>query len=194
MKKLIFIAFVILAFGVLFMTCQEAMSPDQASQETDPPQIESCNPNPDPEPEPDPEYCGRMTGGGSVFFGEDPRIRVTRGFEIHCDLSKPNNLQVNWQGGNKFHLAELISAVCTDDDNIYQEPPAAPFDTFIGVGIGRLNKQEGATINFVFVDAGEPGVEDWARIQVLDSDGIQVLWVEGFLERGNLQAHDDKCP
>jgi hypothetical protein len=130
---------------------------------------------------------GRMTGGGSVFT--DDNARVTLGFEIHCDLSKPNNLQVNWPGGNKFHMLELTSAICTDDPAINQKPPVAPLDTFTGVGTGRFNGVEGATINFIFVDKGEPGKSDTARIQIFDNGGQEVLYVDGSMKYGNLQAH-----
>ena len=129
---------------------------------------------------------GRMTGGGSVFVDG---ARVTRGFEIHCDRSEPNNLQVNWRPGNKFHLTSLTSAVCTDDSLIIQDPPATDFDTFIGEGIGKLNGVDGATIHFVFVDAGEPGKNDTALIQIKDTGGTVVLYVSGFIDVGNLQAH-----
>jgi len=135
--------------------------------------------------------CGRMTGGGSVFRIDG--ARVTRGFEIHCDLSPPNNIEVNWPGNNKFHMTSLTAAVCTDDPNIHQEPPAAPFDTFTGDGVGKLNNVPGATIHFVFVDAGEPGKNDMASIQVRDVNGNLVLDVSGFINVGNLQAHSDDC-
>lgn len=130
---------------------------------------------------------GRMTGGGSVFT--DDNTRVTLGFEIHCDLSKPNNLQVNWPDGNKFHMLELTSAICTDDPAINQKPPVAPLDTFEGVGTGRYNGVEGATISFTFVDKGEPGKSDTALIQILDNGGHEVLYVYGSMKYGNLQAH-----
>ena len=134
---------------------------------------------------------GRMTGGGSVFTLE--KARVTRGFEIHCDLRDPNNIEVNWPGGNKYHMDILTSAVCTDEPGVNPDPPPdTPFDTFTGVGTGKLNGVPGATINFVFVDAGEPGDMDTAEIRVTDPDGIVVLNVSGFLDRGNVQAHEDK--
>jgi len=48
-----------------------------------------------PEPPPPPEVEGRMTGGGGVLTTAG--VRVTHGFELHCDAVKPpNNLQVNW--------------------------------------------------------------------------------------------------
>ncbi|MCD4810302.1 MAG: hypothetical protein K8R17_10435 [Methanosarcinales archaeon] len=130
---------------------------------------------------------GRMTGGGSVFTGDN--ARVTLGFEIHCDLSKPNNLQVNWPDGNKFHMLELTSAICTDDPKINPKPPVAPLDTFTGVGTGRFNGVEGATIYFTFVDKGEPGKSDTAWIQILDNGEQEVLNVYGSMKYGNLQAH-----
>jgi len=132
---------------------------------------------------------GRMTGGGSVFRIDG--ARVTRGFEIHCDLREPNNIEVNWPGGNNFHMTSLTAAVCTDDPAIIQAPPVAPFDTFTGDGTGKLNGEPGATIHFVFVDAGEPGKNDTALIQIWDSASNLVLEVSGFIDVGNLQAHKD---
>jgi hypothetical protein len=150
------------------------------------------------EPEEQPGSCGRMTGGGSVFTTDG--VRVTRGFEIHCDLRNPNNLQVNWPG-HRFHMVELTSALCTDSPAIDQTPPpSAPFDTFQGTGRGRLNREPGAHIQFVFVDAGEPGTMDTASIKIYDKDDNLVLDVPGdpslpgYLRKGNLQTHkDNKC-
>jgi hypothetical protein len=146
--------------------------------------VDDCGTTPPPS-----STCGRMTGGGSVFTIDN--ARVTRGFEIHCDLSKPNNIEVNWPGGNKFHLSELTSSVCTDDPIIMQEPPDAPFDTFDGRGTGKLNNVDGATIHFIFSDHGEPGKNDTALIQIWDPDGNEVLFVSGNMKHGNLQAHKD---
>ncbi len=67
-----------------------------------------------------------------------------------------------------------------------QDPPAANFDTFEGEGVGTLNGDPGHTIFFVFVDAGEPGKEDTALIEI---DGGAALSVSGFIDVGNLQAH-----
>jgi hypothetical protein len=136
--------------------------------------------------------CGRMTGGGSVFTVDN--ARVTRGFEIHCDLREPNNIEVNWPGGNNFHMNTLTSAQCTDDPLINQDPPPnTPFDTFTGDGTGKLNNLPGATIHFMFVDAGEPGKYDMALIIIRDAGGDVVLNVSGYLKNGNIQAHDDGC-
>ena len=88
-------------------------------------------------------------------------------------------------------MLELTSAICIDDPEINPKPPAAPFDTFTGKGTGRFNGVEGATINFEFVDKGEPGKSDTVWIQILDKDGNKVLNVDGSIKYGNLQAH--KC-
>ena len=72
------------------------------------------------EPEEQLGACGRMTGGGSVFTVDG--VRVTRGFERHCDLREPNNIEVNWPG-NRFHMTELTAAVCTNNPAVDQTPP-----------------------------------------------------------------------
>jgi hypothetical protein len=149
------------------------------------------------EPETPPTVPGRMTGGGSVFTIGD--VRVTRGFEIHCDLREPNTLEVNW-AEHKFHTTELTAAVCIDQVSIDQRPPAAPFDTFKGAGVGKLNNRAGARIEFVFVDAGEPGTSDTATLKIYDPSGTLVLdvpgdpQVPGYLTYGNIQAHKDNPP
>jgi len=132
---------------------------------------------------------GRMTGGGSVFGGNS--FRTTHGFELHCDKSNlPNNLEINWASGEKFHLEQLTSAFCFDDPAIAPKPPKAPFDTYVGTGIGRYNGVPGATAEWTFTDAGEPGTKDTAKIKITDAGGHVVLFVSGNLEKGNQQAHD----
>jgi hypothetical protein len=140
----------------------------------------------------DQSTTGRMTGGGGqVTFGG---VNVTRGFTIHCDITLSNNLEINWEG-NKWHLDKpLTAALCLDDPAISPEPPPAPFDTFNGEGIGRLNGVDGYRAKFTFIDAGEPGGNnDRAGIMITDPDGNVVLLVElSFLDRGNIQAHEDQ--
>ncbi|VTU38510.1 hypothetical protein [Variovorax sp. RA8] len=142
---------------------------------------------------------GRMTGGGSFFcpyYGGYQR--VTHGFELHCgtggafegaDPAEPNNLEINFSGGDNFHLTTLTKGLCSDDLAIDQKPPVAPFDTFVGEGTGTFNGQP-ATISFTFVDAGEPGTSDTAR--VLITAGSTVLDCDDAaapLTFGNHQAH-----
>ena len=137
------------------------------------------------EPIPGCGMSGRMTGGGSVFADG---MRVTHGFELHCDpTAGPNNLQINWGRGDKFHLTSLESAICTDDPVIDGGPPGAVFDTFEGTGMGRLNGIDEATITFRLTDAGEPGKNlDLAEFRIAGRSG---LVVRGTLSKGNHQAH-----
>ncbi len=143
-----------------------------------------------PPPPPPPSAEGRMTGGGMQLFGG---ARIARGFTIHCDITLSNNLEINW-GNNKWHIAKpLTSAYCFDDPNVDHGPPAAPFDTFVGEGVGRLNGVDGAIVKFTFVDAGEPGKNDQARIQIFAPGGALVLDVPlSNLDHGNIQAHYDQ--
>jgi hypothetical protein len=144
-----------------------------------------------PPPPPPPVAEGRMTGGG---FGIDGSIKVTGGFTIHCDITLSNNIEINWPG-NKWHLTKPItSAICLDDPNVDHGPPAAPFDTFIGEGLGELNGVPGYLIQFTFVDAGEPGKNDVATIQIFPpGGGAPVLDIGPLnISKGNLQAHYDQ--
>jgi len=134
-----------------------------------------------------------MTGGGSIFDTDmivEYTGRTTHGFVLHCDTRNPNKLEINWEG-NKFHLTDLTSAMCPDTAGIEPNPPDALFDTFIGMGEGRLNGDPGATISFRFTDAGEPGIADTAEINIFDAEGWQVLSITGPLTFGNHQAHSN---
>lgn len=133
---------------------------------------------------------GFMTGGGSVFTSAG--VRVTHGFEIHCDVADlPNNLEINWAPANDFHLENLVTAFCFEDPNINQGHPAAPFNTYVGSGTGKLNGVSGASATWTFTDAGEPGKNDTATITIKDPGGNTVLTVSGKLDSGNQQAHND---
>ena len=135
---------------------------------------------------------GRFTGGGHQLRVDG--VRVTRGLTIHCDLLLSNNLEVNWQG-NQFHMTEHLTTIaCTDDPDIIQAPPAAPLDTLVGIGTGRYNGDDGYTIEFTLVDAGEPGRNDMMGIFVYETiGGTVVLDVPlQLLDGGNLQAHFDQ--
>lgn len=134
------------------------------------------------------EVHGFMTGGGSVFTGDG--ARVTHGLELHCTPSDgANHLQVNWRKG-RFHLTGLDSASCIDDPAISPSPPDASFDTMRGSGTGKYNGQAGASIEFTFADAGEPGRNDTATMTIKDASNNTVLSVTGTLKNGNHQAHE----
>ena len=137
--------------------------------------------------------AGWMTGGGTLEKGQGKgKVGVSHGFELHCNPDElPNNLEVNWNNNSdRFHLETLISATCIDDPNISEVPPVAGFDTYIGEGIGRYNGVPGATITWIFTDAGEPGKDnDYGEMTITDADGVVVLSIAGSLNQGNHQAH-----
>ncbi|MHB9111758.1 MAG: hypothetical protein ACYC4D_03905 [Thermoleophilia bacterium] len=134
---------------------------------------------------------GRMTGGGTIISSLPSFEKVSHGMELHCDATlAPNNLQVNWGKGNKFHLESLVSASCSDDPAIDPGSPTASFDTHQGSGTGRYNGVSGATAEWTFTDAGEPGKNDTAKIVIRDASGNVVLAKTGLLT-GNHQAHPD---
>lgn len=131
---------------------------------------------------------GRMTGGGSVFTAAG--TRVTHGFQFHCDATEgPNNLQINWGKGEKFHLENLDFAFCSDEDGIDEGQPEAGFDTYQGEGTGRYNGVSGYTAKWYFTDAGEPGKADTAIIEIKSPSNATILSVSGNLKNGNQQAH-----
>ena len=143
-----------------------------------------------------PAGTGRMTGGGQqVDVGG--YARISRGLTLHCDIALSNNLEVNWNNGStlmNFHITRpLQSARCILDPAYRQPPPAAPFNTFIGVANGTLNGVPGAVARFTFIDAGEPGRKDMAALQITAPNGQVVLNIPlSNLDRGNYQAHYDQ--
>lgn len=130
---------------------------------------------------------GRMTGGGSIISNG---LRVTHGLTLNCDATKnPQRLEINWDA-NRFHLEQLNTAFCSNDPSINAGQPSAAFNTYTGSGVGRFNGVSGATIEFVFTDAGEPGTEDFAAYTIHDANGNLVLTASGNLDNGNHQAHN----
>jgi hypothetical protein len=132
---------------------------------------------------------GRMTGGGSVFAADG--MRVTHGFELHCDAdAAPQRLEVNFNG-NRFHLESVTTMFCYP----LTVNGVTTYHLF-GVGTGRLNGVSGAEISFHFTDSGEPGKDtDVADYIIQDSSGI-VMMVDGdhgkhLLNSGNQQWHKE---
>ena len=146
----------------------------------------------------------RMTGGGSVEVdlgspaevdvngGTDPLTKVTHGFEIYCGTppTKKSNLEVNWPH-NHFHLENLTSGVCVCNGTLLPpDNPDAGFNEFIGLGTGKLDGVEGASISFDFTDQGEPGTNDTEAVTIKDASGTTVLsFPTTNLTFGNHQAH-----
>jgi len=114
-------------------------------------------------------------------------VRAKNGRGPH-KKNTPNNLEVNWGAGNKFHLETLTAAVCFADASIDATPDAAQFNTLIGTGTGAYNGLPGAVAQFTFTDAGEPGQNDTAKI-VIKVGSNSVLSAVGTLNNGNQQAH-----
>jgi hypothetical protein len=137
------------------------------------------------------ELSGRMTGGGSIFCDGS---RVTHGFELHCSPSDtPNNLEINFDGGDNFHLTSLSTVTCSDDPAIEEAPPVAGFDTLVATGTGTFNQASGYTIRFTLTDAGEPGGgADTAAFLILDEEENVVLdcGPNALHQGGNHQAHE----
>ena len=76
-------------------------------------------------------------GGGSIIC-PGSSYRYTFGYELHCaregqPISGPNNLEVNFNTGEHFHLTSLTRGFCTGPD---ASTPNAPFNTFYGTGAG----------------------------------------------------------
>jgi hypothetical protein len=143
----------------------------------------------------------RMTGGGSVIVdlaaamqvtvNGDP-IKVTHGFEIHCNSpNKNNNIEINWPGPHHFHLDTLTLGTCVCNSHLLPpENPDAGFNEFIGAGTGKLDGTTGASIVFDFTDQGEPGTNDTEAITIFDSSGSPVLsFPTTNITFGNQQAH-----
>lgn len=132
---------------------------------------------------------GRMTGGGSIFCGD---IRVTHGFELHCDPAVgPDNLEINW-ADHQFHLTGVTGVECINDPTIAPPPPNAPFDTMILTGTGRLDGVDGAHIYVKLTDAGEPGTSDTLTVAIdpPGSGGASIINCgPELLTFGNQQAH-----
>jgi hypothetical protein len=140
---------------------------------------------------------GRMTGGGWVPAMTPAGAQAHHGFTLQCDRTqKPNQLEINWGTGNKFHMTQVSSASCSNDATVPDS--GHTFDTLTGSGSGRYNGVSGATAEWTFQDAGEPGTNDRARITVKDRNGTVVLVATGMLVTGqvpgggNYKVHDAK--
>lgn len=134
-------------------------------------------------------FCGtgRMTGGGKLLqCTSDGSIcvdvtgatsptsaGVTNGYELHCDGSAPNNLEINdhLSNGFHFHLETLMTANCFDDGLASPNPPAADFDVFVGQGNGTWSDGSAsipACAEWYFVDHGS-GHASSSYIRITDT-------------------------
>ena len=99
----------------------------------------------------------RITGGGWRTTGSGGEaVRSSHGLTLHCDILLSNNLQINWDRGQKWHIDKVVEkAFCDDSPFFTPEPPAAPADTYVGVDSGKLNNSGTAIACWVFEDHGE---------------------------------------
>ena len=144
---------------------------------------------------PSPLVCtaatGRFTGGGrNLGVGG---LSVTAGLELDCDRTPPNNLQINWGGGDHFHMTNFQSVTCLLIGN--PKPPVAPINKMIGLGTGRYNGADGYTVSFTLIDNGEPGRKDMLSFLIYETanpSNVVLSLPLQFLTKGNLQAHFDQ--
>lgn len=119
----------------------------------------------------------RITGGGwRVTSSDNGDVRASNGLTLHCDITLSNNLQVNWSGGQKWHINKVVDAAfCEDDPFFTPEPPRSPADTYIGLDVGKLNNVDGSVACFILEDhgevAGDPDGPDQSLIRI---------WAVGF--------------
>lgn len=138
-------------------------------------------------------FCGtgRMTGGGKllqctsdsstcvdVSGATSSSAGVTNGYELHCNGSLPNNLEINDHLSNSFHfhLEILQTANCFDDGLASPTPPPAGFDVFLGQGNGTWstgNTSVPACAEWAFADHGSgQSSESYIRITGTPSTSI----------------------
>ncbi len=104
-------------------------------------------------------FCGtgRMTGGGKLLqctsdgstcvdvtgATSPTSAGVTNGYELHCDGSYPNNLQINdhLSSSFHFHLEILMTANCFDD-GLASSTPLLPALTSLSVKETELGVTE----------------------------------------------------
>jgi hypothetical protein len=135
---------------------------------------------------PQTDTVGWMTGGGQMAS-----FAASHGMELGCSTtSNHHNLEVNWAGGNQFHLTSISSVTCYLDTTIgAPNPPGANFNTLSMTGVGTYDGHPGATVTAMFTDEGEPGTKDMAMI-VVKYNGSTVLQIPlAKIATGNQQAH-----
>jgi hypothetical protein len=139
---------------------------------------------------------GRFTGGPNAV--EVGGAKVTTGLQIHCHPKDPSvNFEINWGGGDNFHLIDLTSVACLDNPLVTAQPPKAPVDTIVAVGYGTYNGLTGYTIEFTLVDSGEPDNKrtDQMRILIYKTGSpadVKLNVPLQFITAGNIQAHYDQ--
>jgi hypothetical protein len=139
---------------------------------------------------------GRFTGGPNAV--EVGGTKVTTGLQIHCHPKDPSvNFEINWGGGENFHLTDVTTVSCFDSPSVTPQPPRAPVDTIVATGYGTYNGLTGYTIEFTLVDSGEPDNKRSDQIRILiyptaDPSDVKLSVPLQFITAGNIQAHYDQ--
>lgn len=130
-------------------------------------------------------------------------VTVTKGFEVDCDMMPAHeNLELNWNGSDHFHMNTITSASCILTGNP-PNPPTAPVNQITASGTGSYDNMPGYTVVFTLWDQGEPGRNDQAGFVVCLTDPVHpntcststsiVLSVPlQLVSTGNIQAHVDQ--
>jgi hypothetical protein len=139
---------------------------------------------------------GRFTGGPNAI--EVGGTKVTTGLQIHCHPKDPSvNFEINWGGGDNFHLTDVTTVSCFDSPLVTPQPPKAPVDTIIATGYGTYHNVAGYTIEFTLVDSGEPDNKRTDQMRILiytttDPSDVKLSVPLQFISAGNIQAHYDQ--
>jgi hypothetical protein len=139
---------------------------------------------------------GRFTGGPNAI--EVGGTKVTTGLQIHCHPKDPSvNFEINWGGGDNFHLTDVTTVSCFDSPGLTPQPPKAPVDTIVATGFGTYNNVAGYTIEFLLGDSGEPDNKrtDVMRILIYATGNPSDVKLNVPLQNisaGNIQAHYDQ--
>jgi hypothetical protein len=139
---------------------------------------------------------GRFTGGPNAI--SIAGAKVTTGLQIHCHPKDPSvNFEINWAGGENFHLTDVTTVTCFDSPLVTPQPPRAPVDTIVATGYGTYNGLTGYTIEFMLVDSGEPDNKRSDQMRILiyktgDPGDVKLSVPLQFITAGNIQAHYDQ--
>jgi hypothetical protein len=139
---------------------------------------------------------GRFTGGPNAI--EVGGAKVTTGLQIHCHPKDPSvNFEINWGGGENFHLTDVTTVSCFDSPGLTPQPPKAPVDTIVATGFGTYNNVAGYTIEFLLGDSGEPDSKNTDVMRILiyttgDPSDVKLNVPLQNITSGNIQAHYDQ--
>jgi Ca2+-binding RTX toxin-like protein len=113
---------------------------------------------------------------------------------LFCDSPAQNSIVLDWgqrltPRAHRFILTSTAAAGCSDHPAFSPGSPPTAFDTHQGHGTGTYDGAPGHTIEWVYIDNGEPGKRrDRVRLAVRNGSNAIVLSVNRFVGEGNLDA------